>query len=232
MDNRKPLHSFLPVSIALLMISSAGIAVSASIAEAKPPAHAPARGYRCKNDRSNANCKQQKNQNNRRNNSDNDNGDNDDPYNNDQSTNEGYTLSANTVLDLEYSGSRTITLRRNQTYSITLRVVRDIRNTQNQVLIPRNTRVEGEFRPTNGGFQFVARRLRLSNGNSYQINATSRTFYGTEELANGDIGSQRSGDLASIIADAVTGNRTNSNVMVLQPNTQIQMILNSDLTMR
>ena len=195
MDNKR-LTSFLPLSFAtILLCTSTGIAISTSIAEAKPPSHAPAWGYRCKQDPNN--CKKQR---------DNSRNDRDDDYDNDDNSNyDRYTLPARTTLNSEYSGSSRITLRRNQTYPITLRIVSDIRNDRNQVIIPRNSRIEGEFRSTNKGFQFVARSLILSNGRRYQINATSGVLSYT------------------------TQNRTNSDVAVINPRTRIQITLRSDL---
>ena len=202
MDNKR-LTSFLPLSLAsILLCASTGIAISASIAEAKPPSHAPAWGYRCKQDPNN--CKKQRD--NSRNDRDDDRDRDDDDYdNNDNSNYDRYTLPARTTLNSEYSGSRRITLRRNETYPITLRIVSDIRNDQNQVLIQKNSRIEGEFRSTNRGFQFVARSLILPDGTRYQINATSRVLsYSTQ-------------------------NGTNSNVVVINPRTRTEIILRSDL---
>ena len=200
MDNKR-LTSFLPLSLAsILLCASTGIAISASIAEAKPPSHAPAWGYRCKQNPNN--CKKQRDRDNSRDDRD----QNDDRDENDDNSNyDRDTLSASTTLNVEYSGSSRITLRRNQTYPITLRIVSDIRNDQNQVLIPRNSRIEGEFRSTNRGFQFVARSLILANGTRYQINATSRVLsYSTQDGSN-------------------------SNVVVINPRTRIDITLRSDL---
>ncbi|HEY9693032.1 MAG TPA: hypothetical protein V6D15_12545 [Oculatellaceae cyanobacterium] len=197
MDNKR-LTSFLPLSLAsILLCASTGLAISTSIAEAKPPSHAPAWGYRCKQNSNN--CKKQRDRDNTRDDRD------DDDENDDNSNYDRYTLPARTTLSSEYTGSRRITLRRNQTYPITLRIVSDIRNNQNQVLIPRNSTIEGEFRSTNRGFQFVARNLILSNGRRYQINATSGVLsYSTQ-------------------------NGTNSDVVVINPRTRIQISLRSDL---
>ncbi len=200
MDNKR-LTSILPLSLAtILLCASTGIAITDLIAEAKPPSHAPAWGYRCKQDSNN--CKKHKDRDNRDNSRDDR---DDDDENNDNSNYDRYTLPARTTLNGEYSGSSKITLRRNQTYPITLRIARDIRNNQNQVLIPKNSRIEGEFRSTNRGFQFVARSLILSNGKRYQINSNSKVLSYT------------------------TQNGANSNVVVINPRTRIDITLRSDL---
>lgn len=205
MDNKR-LTSFLPLSFAtILLCTSTGIAISTSIAEAKPPNNAPAWGYRCKQDPNNCKKQRDRNRDNSRNDRDDDRDRDDDDDNNDNSNYDRYTLPARTTLNSEYSGSSRITLRRNQTYPITLSIVSDIKNNRNQVIIPRNSRIEGEFRSTNRGFQFVARSLILSNGRRYQINATSRVLsYSTQ-------------------------NRTNSDVVVINPRTKIEIILRYDL---
>jgi len=206
MDNKR-LTSFLPLSLAsILLCASTGIAITASIAEAKPPSHAPAWGYRCKQDSNNCKKHKDRDRDNTRDDGGDDRDQNDDRDENDDNSNyDRDTLSARTTLNIEYSGSRRITLRRNQTYPITLKIVSDIRNDQNQVLIPRNSRIEGEFRSTNRGFQFVARSLILANGTRYQINANSRVLSYT------------------------TQNGTNSDVVLINPRTRIEITLRSDL---
>ena len=60
-----------------------------------------------------------------------------------------------------------------ETAKITLTVDDDIRSASGAVIIPANSKIEGELRPSGDGTQFVAQELVLDNSNRYSIDASS-----------------------------------------------------------
>lgn len=231
MNNTKYSKKCVPVSLVLLLCASSGIAINTGVAEAKPPQHAPAWGYRCKDDdraarSSNVDCQKNRRQNDR-----NDDRYDDDRYDDDRSSG---TISDGTVLYVEYAGSRRITIPQDERYSLTLRVTRDIRDSDNRVLIPRGSKVDGEFRPSGQGVRFVANSLTLPNGTRYRIDATSRVINDNADLAS--LPSRTISDGARIVIGSVLGSdrdsRDNSDVIVLTRGRDLELILRSDLRVR
>ncbi|MBW4574172.1 MAG: hypothetical protein KME08_02695 [Aphanothece sp. CMT-3BRIN-NPC111] len=235
MDSIKSSKKFVPVSLVLLLCASSGIAINMGVAEAKPPRHAPAWGYRCKNDdraarSSNVDCQKNRDRNDR-----DEDRDDDDRYDDDRDDDRSSgTISDGTVLYVEYTGSRRITIPEDERYSLTLRVTRDIRNSDNRVLIPRGSKVDGEFRPSGDGVRFVADTLTLPGGTRYRIDATSRVINDNGDLAS--LPSRTISDAARIVIGSVLGtdrdSRDNSDVIVLTPGRDLELTLRSDLRVR
>jgi hypothetical protein len=232
MNTKKHLRKFGTLSLTLVLSTSSGLAINTSFAEAKPPSHAPAWGYRCKQeqrtDRYNKfDCEEKRGQRRR--------DDDRDEERNDRYESEVRRdrLTAGTVLPVEYSGSERIVLRRDERYPLTLTITRDLRDNRNSVIIPSGSRVEGEFRSVRNGVQFVARRLVLRNGETYRINATSRIIYSDRDFDDEDLRNTRISDAARIIIDSVLGNgrstRGDSNLIVMYPDRDLDLTLNSDL---
>ena len=233
------MKKFGTLSLTLLLSTSSGLAINASSAEAKPPSHAPAWGYRCKQEQrteryNKDDCEGKRGQ---RESDDDRDEDRDDRY---EERNDRYEsevrrsrLAAGTILPAEYSGSERIVIRRNERYPLTLRITRDLRDNRNQVIIPSGSRVEGEFRPVRNGVQFVARRLVLRNGETYRIDATSRIIYGERDLDDKDLRNTRISDAARIIIGSVLGNgritRDDSNLVTVYPDRDLDLTLSSDL---
>ncbi|WP_416674521.1 S-layer homology domain-containing protein [Egbenema bharatensis] len=65
---------------------------------------------------------------------------------------------------------------------VTLTVARNIVSQTNQVLIPENSRIEGEIRIVSGGARFYAREVILPDNTRRPINATSRIVRTTQEI--------------------------------------------------
>ena len=245
MNIKKYLKKFGTFSLTLLLSTSSGLAINTSFVEAKPPSHAPAWGYRCKQEQrteryNKDDCEGKRGQRGT-----------DDRYEdrNDEERNDRYEdrddrfesevrsgrLTAGTVLPVAYSGSERIVLRRDERYPLTLTITRDLRDNRNRVLIPSGSRVEGEFRPVKDGVQFVARRLVLRNGETYRINAISRIIYSARDLDD-DLRNTRISDTARVIIGSVLGNgrntRDGSNLIVVYPNRYLDLTLRSDLQIR
>lgn len=235
MNTQKRLKKIALLSSTLLLAASWGMLVKTGIAEAKPPRHAPAWGYRCQHnerdrhfDRSE--CKESKNQN-RKNNDRYE--DYDYRYKSEFNTGRLY---AGITLPVEYSGSQRVIITRDENYPLTLRVSRNIKDEQNQVLIPRGSLVEGEFRPAGDGMRFVARRLILSNNKSYKINAESRVIDRDRNLRSIDLDNIRISDAARVLVGTVASNgritKADSDLFVVYPGNDLDLTLKSDLRIR
>lgn len=240
MSIKKHLKKFGTLSLTLLLSTSSGLAINTNFAEAKPPNHAPAWGYRCKQEQrtqryNNDDCEGKRGQRDTHDDryEDRDNKERDDRF---ESEVRSGRLTAGTVLPVEYSGSERIVLRRDERYPLTLTITRDVRDNRNRVIIPSGSRVEGEFRPVRNGIQFVTRRLVLRNGKIYRINATSRIIYSDRNFDTENLRNSRISDAARIIISSVLGNgrstSDNSNLIVVYPDRDLDLTLSSDLQIR
>lgn len=237
MNIKKHLKKFSTLSLTLLLSISSGLAINASLAEAKPPSHAPAWRYRCKQEQrteryNKDDCEGKRGQ------RDIDE-DRDDRY---KERNDHYEsevrrsrLAAGTILPAKYSGSKRIVIRCNERYPLTLKISRELRDKRNRVIIPSGSRVEGEFRPVRNGVQFIARRLVLRNGESYRVDATSKIIYSERELDD-DLRNTTVSDAARIIIGSVLGNgrstRDDANLIVVYSDRDLDLTLSSDLQIR
>jgi len=245
----KSSKQWVPLSLALL-ISGIGFGTIIPAAEAKPPDWAPAWGYRCKESgKSNrqADCKRDaRYERNERYDDDDDRYDDEDRY-----SRRG-VLESGTYLETDYSGRDRIVLRRNEVLPLTLRVAEDVEDDDGRVLIRRGSRIEGELRPSDGGVRFYARRLILTSGGRYSINARSNVIRNSQDFDDDDLddtvvsraariligsvlGSQ--GDLGDILGDVLEGrtrgdSRLRSDLVVVYPDRDLDLRLRSDLRIR
>lgn len=124
-----------------------------------------------------------------------------------------------TVLPVTYDKDK-IVVAPTETSAVTLKISRNIRTSSGALLIPAGSLVEGELRPSQGGTQFVARTLVLTNGDRLSIDASSNVVTRRETIKKGaDVGTILTGagigaGAAAIIA-GVTGNRRISKTNVL-----------------
>lgn len=81
---------------------------------------------------------------------------------------------------------------------VTLTAARDVVASNGRVLIPADSRVVGELRVVNGGAQFYAQELVLTNRNRLPITATSSVVRTTEQV-------RKSANLLEVLAGAVLG---------------------------
>ncbi|AUC61005.1 PKD repeat [Cyanobacterium sp. HL-69] len=128
-------------------------------------------------------------------------------------------ITAGTQIPVTYEAEK-ILLTQNETVPLTLAVREDIVNSGGQVIIPRNSVVTGELRPSGNGTQFFAQTLQLANGRmfdgnavTYNIDASSQIITETESVSRGtDVGNlvknAALGTAAAAAISGVTGDRT------------------------
>jgi hypothetical protein len=71
---------------------------------------------------------------------------------------------AGTIIPLEQPDGKRIVVTPDESVKVTLVTVEDVQGRRGNAVIPRGTKVKGEFRPTNGGTAFYAQRIELPNG--------------------------------------------------------------------
>jgi hypothetical protein len=265
MDRSNRSKRWVPLSLALLLSTGTGLGISLQSAEAKPPDHAPAWGYRCKESEKIGRDKYQRKVDCKRDaryerddryNRERDRDDRyDDRYDRDD-WNDRYSyqgiLRSGTLIETDYASRDRIVLRRNETLPLTLRVSRDVRDSSNRVVIRSGSRIEGELRPSDGGIRFFAQRLILTNGNRYQIDARSNVIRDSRGFADRNLNSTlvseaarillgsslgRRADLGNVIADVLAGrnqgdSRLRSDLIVIYPDSDLDVTLRSDLRIR
>lgn len=165
-------------------------------------------------------------------------------------------IPSGTLIPVRYDKAERIILKPDETVPVTLTVTRDILTARGTVLIPEGSQVEGELRPVEGGTQFVAETLILSDDSdrSTPIDAISSPITKTETInrrSNPDIlrGAAIGGAAAAVLAEVlgkidpieVIGGaglgvlaevllrrRQEVEVVVVEPETDIDLRLQSD----
>lgn len=123
-----------------------------------------------------------------------------------------FTIPAGSVMPVSYDKDK-ILLTKDETVPVTLMVKANIVNSENTILIPAGTKVEGELRPASpDGTQFVAEKLIYANGTSQSISATSQVITETETIRKGvSVGNLAKnaaiGTAAAAAISAITGDR-------------------------
>ena len=123
-----------------------------------------------------------------------------------------FTIPAGSVIPVSYDKDK-ILLTKDETVPVTLMVKANIVNSENKILIPAGTKVEGELRPASPeGTQFVAEKLVYANGTSQNISATSQVITETETIRKGvSVGNLAKnaaiGTAAAAAISAITGDR-------------------------
>lgn len=112
------------------------------------------------------------------------------------------TVTAGTNIPVTYPDGNKIVLLPDETLPLTLQVAEAVRNSQGQVLIPRNSQIIGELRPATignqQGSQFIAQTLVLSSGQRLSLQAQSAVITTTETI-------RRGASIGEIFAGAVLG---------------------------
>jgi hypothetical protein len=168
-------------------------------------------------------------------------------------------IPAGTAIPLRYEQAQKILLSPNEPKPapLTLVVAQNIVTAQGRVLIPAGSQVAGELQTVAGGAQFVANTITLPNGQSFPVNATSNLVSTTETIRKGATtgkiiaGTVVGAGAAAAIA-GVTGDRTikaeevlggaavgalasvllgrdSVELIVINPNTDLNLTLGSDL---
>jgi hypothetical protein len=158
-----------------------------------------------------------------------------------------------TLIPLRYDKAEKIILKRDETLPVTLTVTQDVLTARGSVLIPTGSQIEGKFQPVEGGTQFVAENVILQD-RKMEIDATSSPITKTEtinERSNPDIlrGAAIGGAAAAVLAEifgridpleviggaglgvlaeVIFRGRREVEVVVVEPETDIDLRLQSD----
>ncbi|NET59928.1 MAG: hypothetical protein F6K47_28395 [Symploca sp. SIO2E6] len=152
-----------------------------------------------------------------------------------------------------------IVIAPDETLAVTLIVNTDIRSSAGTLLIPAGSEIEGEMRPTAGGTRFFAQELMIKNSNQQvPIDATSQEITDTETIDEGTdtsailtgalIGAGAGvvlgeifGDIdflevlggagAGALAGLLLGGSKQAEVFVINPDTDLDLTLESDLVL-
>lgn len=169
-----------------------------------------------------------------------------------------YRIPAGTAIQVRYDSAEKIVVSPNETTNLTLSVDRDVVSRDGAILIPARSQVVGQLRPARGGSQFVARELILPGGERRSINASSNIITETQEVRKGTnltslltgaaVGSAAGALIAGITGDRrinalevlagtgvgtvgglLLGGRRSNEVVVIDPNSDLDLRLDSDL---
>lgn len=169
------------------------------------------------------------------------------------------SVPSGTVIPVNSKEAEKIVVMPDETLSMTLTVARDIRSSTGTVLVPVGSTIEGELQPVEGGTQFVAQYLRIKNSNrQLPIDATSEVITETETLDQGTdvgrilqnaaIGAAAAAVLSEVfggieflevltgaglgaLSGWLLGGRKTVDVVVIYPETDLDVILESDLVL-
>ena len=169
-------------------------------------------------------------------------------------------LPIGTVLPVTYDKADKIVIAPTEKMPVTLTIARNLRSSSGTLLIASGSRVEGELRPVNNGTQFVANTLVMPNGDRLALDATSNVITKTETINKGTnvrgiLTGAALGSGAATIISGVTGNKKitlgkvligtgagalgglllggqkKTEVVVINPNTDLNLTLNSALAL-
>ncbi len=166
-------------------------------------------------------------------------------------------IPAETVIPVRFDEAEKIVVTPEETAPVTLTVAQDIRSSSGTILIPSGSQIEGNLQPTDGGTQFVAQDLILKNSRQrLPIEATSKVITETETIKKGTdtsgilksaaIGAAAAAVLSDILGDIdlrevlggaglgaiaglLLGGREEAEVVVVYPDTDLDLTLESDL---
>ncbi len=162
-------------------------------------------------------------------------------------------LPAGTVIPTRYEKEK-ILVTPTETAKITLTVDRDIRSASGAVIIPADSEITGELRPSGDGTQFVADELGLANGDRYDIEASSDLITRRETISKNSDPRWFEGIAIGAVAASVLGevfgkiqlwqvlggagvgalgsllirNRDQVEVIVVDPATDLDLLLDAD----
>ncbi len=170
-------------------------------------------------------------------------------------------IPAGTPIPVRYDKAQKILLARNEApIPLSLTVAQNIVAANGTVLIPAGSQVNGQLQTTQGGAQFAASELVLTNGQRLPIDASSDRITQTETIRKGAslstilvgtvVGAGAGAGIAAVTGDreiqawevlagAGAGALTTTvfggdrvELIAVQPNTDLTLKLNSDLTIR
>ncbi len=168
------------------------------------------------------------------------------------------TIPSGTTIPVRYNKAEKIVVSPNETMAVTLTVASNIINRNGTILIPAGSTIEGELQPATNGSQFVATTL-VTNNRRQPIDATSKVISQTTVRQGSKTGNilkgAAVGAAASAALGALTGDRAiateeillgtgagalggallrnrKADVVVIEPDTDLDVTLNSNLALR
>ncbi|WP_404790842.1 hypothetical protein [Altericista sp. CCNU0014] len=164
-----------------------------------------------------------------------------------------------TSFDVVEPDGKRIIVTPDETARVTLETSEAVRSQAGTVLIPRGTRIEGEFRPAEDGTQFVARRIIFRDGTEQNIDGSTNIVNERRRIQRGTntdpiwqgalVGGAASAVISSIVtrpgifktlagagagalAGYLIGGRRRTEVIVVEPDEPLTLTLDSDLVVR
>ena len=147
-----------------------------------------------------------------------------------------YKVPKGTPINVEYLQSDQLILAPGETRNLTLVVAEDIRNSQGEILIPRDSEIEGQIVPRYSGSQllgaqFVAQRLVVADESYNNINVTSSLV--TTQQAEAPKAPRSLGEAAiNVLTGVLTGRSSTASQqqkpLVIDPSTDLQLTVGSD----
>jgi hypothetical protein len=157
-----------------------------------------------------------------------------------------------------YDEAEKIVLMPDETMPLTVKVSRNVTSRLGTILIPAGSEISGQLQPADGGSQFVADTIIPPAGTPMAIDATSKTITDTETIRKGAdtgdilkkaaIGAAAAAAIAEITGDIDFGevligaglgaisslilDRDSVEVVVVDAETDLDLTLQSDLTLR
>jgi hypothetical protein len=170
------------------------------------------------------------------------------------------TIPSGTTIPIRYNDAKKIVIAPNESLPLTLNVAANVRTRSGTILIPAGSQIVGQLQPVSGGSQFVAKELVFSDNKRQPLDATSDVITKTEEVRQGGDtsailqGALLGGAAAAAIA-IITGDhaiateevlggaalgalgqlllgKTKTEVIVINPNTDLNLTLRSNLALR
>ncbi|GAA6620170.1 S-layer homology domain-containing protein [Scytonema sp. NUACC26] len=122
------------------------------------------------------------------------------------------TIPEGTVIPVKYDKAEKILVTKDETAPLTLTVGQNVVTDRGTLVIPAGSQVIGKLKPAKNGSQFVAEKLVLTNGQEYQLSATSEVISKTETIKKGTsakavVKNAALGAGAAAAVSAVTGDR-------------------------
>jgi hypothetical protein len=170
------------------------------------------------------------------------------------------TIPSGTIIPIRYNDAKKIVIAPNESLPLTLNVAANVRTRSGTILIPAGSQIVGQLQPVSGGSQFIAKELVFSENKRQPLDATSDVISKTEEVRQGgDTSAILQGALlggaAAAAISIITGDRaiateellggvalgalgqlllgqTKTEVIVINPNTDLNLTLRSNLALR